>query len=213
MQRRPTSFLRYALGVIVRPGGTLRTLSGDPRGVRHGLYATLCIGVMYTVTVELLARNHSPIFAPPLLRIPEQEYYAWERYFVIPLLLLSWCSVSACVRLCARALGGQGTFEGDAAVSGMVFAVPMLVTWLPETCAGVLYSAGLLTPAEWIAISQRPGFWSVFSALYQWVWLGWQVALALIGVRAAESLSWPRAGCAALAGFACFAALMAVFIR
>lgn len=53
----------------------------------------------------------------------------------------------------------------------------------------------------------------MFADLYQWVWLAWQIILAVLSVGAVERLPPLRASAVALAGLLPFIALMVVFIR
>jgi hypothetical protein len=49
------SFWRYFGGTVVRPARTFVALQADPRQVAMGVRAMLFIGVLYTITVAMLA--------------------------------------------------------------------------------------------------------------------------------------------------------------
>ncbi|PKO24176.1 MAG: hypothetical protein CVU38_00025 [Chloroflexi bacterium HGW-Chloroflexi-1] len=51
------------------------------------------------------------------------------------------------------------------------------VTWIPETIGTVLMLTGVMTQAEWLEIIARPGFWQLFTQVYQFVALAWFLLL------------------------------------
>ena len=92
-------------------------------------------------------------------------------------MVLDWILAAGVAHLLARPLGGKGTFEATLATLGFAFTLASFVTWIPETVGTVLNLTGTVPTAEWIRVSNEPGFWYVFAQAYQWVAVGWMLVL------------------------------------
>ena len=207
------TFWSYWGGVIVRPRSTFTLLNTDPNGLKQGTRAILFMGILYSLTVAGLAAAGADISSPPWLAIPAEDYYFWQIFYALPVILLGWILASGVIQLLSRGFHGQGSFEKNLAATGFSLVVPMLVTWIPETVATILFLAGTITQKEWMETITRPGFWKTFADLYQYVAIGWMLLLTPLAIAVVQKIRWWQAILIGFLTLGIFMTLMLIFIR
>lgn len=207
------TFWWYLGGTIVKPRSTFTLLNMDPKGLQQGTWAILFMGVLYTLTVAGLAAAGADISAPAWLTIPKEDYYFWQIFFAMPVILLDWILASGFIQLLSRGFHGQGSFEKNLAATGFSLMVPMLVTWIPETVGAILFLTGTITQKEWMEAISRLGFWKVFADLYQYVAIGWMLLLTPLAIAIVQKIRWWQAILIGILTLGMFMTLMLVFIR
>ena len=90
----------------------------DPRRLGKGLRDLLLIGIAYTGAIGLLALGGVGPGMEPWLRIPAENYFAWEVAFTAPVIFLTALMAAAVMQLLARWFGGTGSFEDTVALLG-----------------------------------------------------------------------------------------------
>ena len=196
-------FFQYAVGLFLRPRKTLHELHGDSRRVGFGVGGHLLLAVVYFVAITvplMLNGSHLPEFL--VLDIPAEQYYAYERWFILPVGLAATILTSGVIRLLARLWGGQGQFEDHFALLGFGLIVVAVIIGLPDLVLGMLVAGGILAPLGWTFIGPH-------------IWLGtlWYILLILLAVKEVEGLSWAKSIVLTLAGFVVNGTVQFVFIR
>jgi hypothetical protein len=204
---------RYLWGTVVRPRHTFARLVADSASLAHGFKAVLLISALYTLTVIGLAIVKAEIMAPAWIPIPADEYYFWEIFFVMPVVLLGWILAAGVAHWLSSPFGGSGNFEGTLAVLAFAVAVPTFVTWVPETAGTILILAGAMTHGDWVEATSHPGFWQVFGLAYQLVAVAWYVFLFPIAIAQAQRLRWRQSVAVGIPTLAVFGLWMFTFIR
>jgi len=190
-------FLSHTGNLILFPRAALRNLLADPRRLAFGFCGILTLSVLYIIAISIaLARNPTTLpLVFPVLNIPTEKYYAYERLFLLPVAVASVILHSGVVRLIAKPLGGKGKFEDLIALLGFAYVLIALTMGLPDLV---------------IAVSG----WQV-TAVGPHVVIGtvWFFILSLLAVKETEDLSWGLTALAALAGFLANASVQFVFMR
>lgn len=146
-------FLRYSADLFIRPQVALHALLGDPRRMGFGLLGLVILAaVNFTGISTALALNvaHIPQFL--VLNIPSGQYYAYERFFILPVGLAGTILASGVIRLMAHEWNGQGHFEDLFALLGFSMIVVAVVMGLPDLAISVLVGVGILAPIDWTYI-------------------------------------------------------------
>jgi len=203
---------RYLKGTVIRPFKTFERLQDDPQRISKSFQAILLIGILYTLTVVMLAAGGALISAPAFLALSPENYYFWEMFFALPVVVLGWILAAGFAHLLSRGGKGRGTFEGTLAVLGFAVAVPQSVTWLTETAFAILLLLGM-KQEEFMELSAQPGFWQTFVIAYQAIAVTWMLFLVILGLRASQRLKWRRAILFGLLTTVLFMAVMIIFIR
>jgi hypothetical protein len=206
-------FWSYLGGTVVKPSSTFHRLLADPRKLVHGIGVVLLIGILYTLTVIGLALVGAKIMTPAWIAIPADKYYFWEIFFALPVCILGLILAAGLVQLMSKAFKGEGTFEGNFAVLGFALAVPMFLTWVPETVGTILFLLNVMSQKEWLEITANPGFWHVFAAAYQLVAVAWYLVLFPVAVSAAQKLRWWQGAVVGVMTVAIVGLVMFIFIR
>lgn len=76
---------------------------------------------------------------------------------------------------------------------GFALTIPSFVTWIPETLGTILMLTGIMTQEQWVSIIEQPGFWRRFAQLYQFVALGWYLALFSVAAAVVQRVRWWKA--------------------
>ena len=105
------TFVRYSANLIVHPRLTLRAMLTDPRRVAFGLMGLLALTAIYFLNISILITKDLHPTEPLVLRIPREQYYLYERCFLLPVAIGGTILSAGVIRLTARLWGGQGHFE------------------------------------------------------------------------------------------------------
>ena len=206
-------FLNYLLGTIIKPNDTFNRLVSDAKKLNQSFRAILLISVLYTLTVIGLAIIGADISTPAWMSIPADEYYFWEIFFAMPVVILGWIMAAGVAQLLSKWFGGSGTFEGTLAVLGLAVTIPMFVTWIPETIGTILIFSGVMTHTDWLEMTSNSGFWQVFGLAYQMVAIVWYASLFPVAIAQSQRLCRWRAIIVGLVTLAIFGLAMFTFIR
>ena len=195
-------FLQYSINLFLRPRVALRELLGDPRRVGFGFLGVLILAAVYFIGISIpIALNvmHIPKFL--VLDIPAEQYYSYERFFILPVGLAGTILTSGAIRLAAHGWNGEGNFEDLFALLGFGMIVIAVVMGLPDLVLGILVGTGILTPLDWEYVGPH-------------VWLGtlWYFLLIVLAVKEAERLSWGKSLLLALVGFVANGTVQFIFI-
>lgn len=196
-------FLRYSADLIIRPQVALRALLGDPRRVRFGFLGLLILAAVYFVGISVaLAMNAANVPEPLILDIPAEHYYAYERFFILPVGLAGTILTAGVIRLAARWWNGQGRFEDLFALLGFSMIEVAVVIGLPDLLIAILVGIGFLAPLGFAFVGPH-------------VWLGtlWYLLLTILAVKEVEHLAWEKSIVLALMGSAVNGVVQFVFIR
>lgn len=206
------SFWGYFGGVIIRPGRTFQALQSDPKMISSGFKAILLIGLLYSLTVAVLAAGGALITAPAVIAISAENYYFFEMFFALPVVAAGWILAAGFARLLGNVGKWSGSFEGTLAALGFAVAVPMFVTWIPETVFAALLLLGM-TQEEFMDLMAQPGFFQIFGWAYQIAAVAWMLVLIMIAVGISQKLKWWRAVLVGLLTTVLFMTVMLIFIR
>jgi hypothetical protein len=194
---------RYSIELFVRPRKIFSELGGDPQNVSFGILGHLILAVVYFIAITIpikMNASHLPEFL--VLNIPAEQYYAYERFFILPVAIVATILTSGVIRLIARLWNGQGQFEDHFALLGFSLVEVAVIVGIPDLVIGILVGNGILLPKGWTYVGPH-------------VWLGtfWYILLMLLAVKEIEGLSWPRTSLLALLGFAANGMVQFIFIR
>ena len=157
------SFGKYYFGVITRPRRTFDALMADGRRLRFGLFALTISAILYLfVYIFLTMAGGAPSVFTPFLAIPLDQYYAYNRFFVLPSIFAGWILAAGVAQLLSRPFGGKGTFEDNLSVFGYAIGIAVLASLLhdlPDTFLGAIgvldlkaYEIALNSPTIWRTI-------------------------------------------------------------
>jgi hypothetical protein len=158
-----------------------------------GFGGLLTLSAVYVVVFSVCLAKNLPPLAPPALMIPREEYFAYERFFILPVAIASTILMAGIIRLTAGYWKGKGQFEALFALLGFIHVIVAIAMGLPDLALAILGK----------------------SAIGPHVFLGtiWYFLLMLVVVRELECLSWPKTVAASSMGALANAAVQFVFTR
>lgn len=107
------SFFRYTMNPIVRPRATLRAMLEDPRRLALGFGGLLALTAVYVITLSVaIAKDLAP-HEMLILRIPAEQYYFYERLFLLPVAIDGTILAAGATRLTAKLCNGPGEVRGS----------------------------------------------------------------------------------------------------
>jgi hypothetical protein len=171
--------LQYSADLFVRPHVALRALRSDPQRVGFGFLGHLALAAIYFVGISIaLVMDVANLPQLLVINIPAEQYYSFERFFILPVALAATILTSGAIRLAARLWNGQGHFEDLFALFGFSLIVVAVVIGLPDLVIGILTGIGVLSPLGWEFIGPH-------------VWLGtlWYVLLMILAVMGRSSIA------------------------
>lgn len=183
------SFIRYFGGTIVRPFSTFESLRSDPKGFAKGLRAILIPAVLFTITSGLLAVGGALLPGPAFLPLGGENYYFYQIFFALPVLLAGWAVAAAAARLFGRWRGAAGALRGTLAALGFAFGLPALVAWTGQAVFAGLILAGM-SQEEFMDLTAGPGPARTIAFVGQAFVVAWMLLLSVAAVRAGLRIRW-----------------------
>jgi len=206
------SFWWYLAGTFWRPVCAFRALQTDPKKLAKGLKAILLIGVLHTLTVGALAAGGALVPAPAFLPISPDNYFFWEIFFALPVLILAWFLAAVIARLLGSRKGSGGQFRNGLSMLGFAFAVPQFPTWIIETAFAVLLNLGM-TQEEFMELSAQPGPWQTLVIGCQVLAVVWMLGLTILAVGISQKLKGGQAVAVGFLTTVLFLTIIIIFIR
>ena len=189
-------FLRYIVTLLIKPFSTIHEIAKDNQKIIIGLLGLSFITLIYVIAIStgLIMHNIMPDENTIFLRIPREQYYFYELFFLFPCALSGTILGSGTVRLVSMIFVGKGDFETSFALWGFIHIPVAIIMGIPDLIG------------NWISISPVWG-WHV--------WLGIIVfyICAIISVREVEKLSWIKSILIALIGYMATGSVQFIFIR
>ncbi|MEW6403523.1 MAG: YIP1 family protein [Chloroflexota bacterium] len=196
-------FLQYSVHLFVRPRVALRALLDDPKSLGFGFLGPVALAAVYFFRISIgLAMNAMHLPQSPVLKIPAEQYYAYERFFILPVGLAGIILASGVIRLLAQGWNGQGRFEDLFTLLGFGQIVVAVVMGLPDLAIGILAGVGISVPNS-----------LVFTGPHIYLGTLWCVLLTILAVKEVEHLSWGKSIVLALMGFVVNGVVQFIFIR
>jgi len=205
------SFIRYFSGTVVRPFSTLASLQSDPKGFAKGFRAIFFPAVLFTITSGLLAVGGAILPAPAVLPLGGVNYYFYQIFFALPVILAGWAVASAAARLFGRWRKGRGTLRGTLAALGFAFGLPALAAWTGQAVFAGLILAGM-SQEEFMELTAGPGPLRTIAFAGQAFVVAWMLLLSIAAVRAGLRIRWKAIPVGVLAA-AIFLAAVLVCLR
>lgn len=196
-------FLQYSVDLFVRPRLTLHALLYDPKSLWFGLLGPVSVAVVYSTGISIaLAMNAMHLPQSPVLKIPVEQYYSYERFFILPVGIAGTILTAGAIRLLAKGWNGQGHFENLFALLGFSLIVVAVVMGLPDIAINVLPGFGIPVPMNW-----------VFSGPHIYLGTLWYIFLMALSVKEIEHLSWIKTIALTLLGSLVNGMVQFIFIR
>lgn len=187
--------------MLFDPHAAAAAVSRDPVA---GWWVAISYSLAYAGTAGLLAgRGFRPVLEP-LLRIPEDRYYAWQTLFTVPVgagaMVLGWGTLA----LLSRVFGWDGDIWSLWAPFALAMVAPTAVTmWVPETLGAPFAPPG-----------DRMALWpEAVDAWRQLLGFVWCVVVAIVAVDAVTALAWWQSAIVGFAGSAVTGITMPLVLR
>jgi hypothetical protein len=154
------SFKSYYFGTLLHPRRTFDALMADPRRLRFGLLAMAINAVLYTfVYIFLTIGGGAPSTLTPLLSIPKDVYYRYDRFILAPSMFGAWILAGGVAHLLSKLFSGKGSFDDTLSAFGFAIGIPSLFSLLHDLPDSFLGAVGLLD-LKWYEVAlNSPTIW------------------------------------------------------
>ena len=196
------SYLKYTVGIIIRPVQTIRSLRRDPNRFTIGLFGVLTLGVLYAATAFLLyARGITPQ-SESLLRLPLKTHYLYQGFFNLPVTIVSWLLMGCTVYLTLPRRDVR--FEDVLAVLGLPYGILVFpLMWLPETVVAI----------GWLSLWASNPWWLTLTPIRVALGTLWVYIVCVLAIKELYQLSLIRSLLHTLAGLIVGLGTAVIFIR
>ena len=191
----------YVILPFYKPNKGIQDLISDEKKILYSSLIFLFLGVIYTFSVQLAYMKGLGASVEPILKIPENEYYYWQRFYQIPFFFITSVLTAGVFRLLSNIFKGVGSFEDHYCVYCIAQTFPMFFTmWVPETIYFVFFGQATVMP-NWFDIGRQ-----VLGVL-------WPLSIMVFGIVKIEKIKLHLAILVSIIGVIPAVSLMVVFIR
>ncbi len=166
-------------------------------------------GLAYALSSAVLAIAGSVPTAPVIAGLDVDNYYAWQIFFILPLVFAVWVLASGVL----LALGTKGCHRSDVLVkASRAWGAPLFLAWVPLAIEAAFAVLGM-GQAEWVDILSNPGVWqTLYLGIYAAAAL-WAIARFVLAARTIHKKSWQTAVMTGLAASAVAIGVFVLFVR
>lgn len=177
--------------------------------MRHAALFLGLAGLAYALASAVLAIAGSVPVAPVIAGMDVDNYYAWQIFFILPLVFAVWVLTSGVL----LALGTKGSHRSDVLVkASRAWGAPLLLAGVPMAVEAVFAALGM-GQAEWVGILSEPGVsQTLFLAFYAAAAV-WVVLRFILAARSIHKKSWAAAVSTGLAASAVAIGAYILFVR
>jgi len=166
-------------------------------------------GLAYALASAVLALAGSVPVAPVIAGMDVDNYYAWQIFFILPLVFAVWVLTSGVL----LALGTKGSHRSDVLVkASRAWGGPFLLAWAPMAVEAVFAVLGM-GQAEWVGLLSEPGAWQTLFLAFYAAAAAWVVLRFVLTARSIHKESWPAAVSTGLAASAVAVGAYVLFVR
>ncbi len=170
------SFLKYYIGVVVKPNSTLEELITDDRKLKFGFYSVLITAILYTfVYVFLIFGGGQPF--KPWLDIPLETYYRYNVFFCAPSMFLGWILAVGVIHTLSRLITSNGTFEQSLAGFGFGIGIASWTTGIHDLLTSFLGAIHVINQHDYEIALNSPTIWRTLLWIQMIAYLIWFVIL------------------------------------
>jgi len=209
------SFWYYFLGMIFFPWRAASHLLLEPRKLPKATKSILFIGILYLLATSALAVSGALPMAPAWLSISTENYYFWQIFFVVPVVVLDWILTAGLILWLSRGgkKKGSGTFEDTLATLGFALTLPLFLAWIPEAFISFLLLFAAWRQEKFVELVSQPGVWQGAALIFLIVVLFWLLILISIAVSVSQKLRWWRTMAVSILATVVFVIVLFIFIR
>lgn len=177
-------FWGYIKGTIVSPRKTFGQLVVDPKNFKYANILLISwVILIYPSTIYYMAIGMKPFF-PTFIKIPPEDYFFWELFFVTPVTFLGFLQFAGLVKWVARWQGKDVPFIGLYSVFIFLVAVPCILIWWPSDHVFVtLFALGKLTPEAYLQSHVEHGAIYIENNIVATLGFLWQLVLMQIALK------------------------------
>ena len=187
-----SSSFHYVLGTVFAPRRAFRRLTEDARPFGRGLRIVLLTGVLCGITAMALAATGAVPMAPILLPLAAENYYVWQAFLALPMLLAAWVAASLAVHILGSGRKRGGSLKKTLGAFGFAQSMPVLLLWAVESLIAVFYGLGMEQQEMVDILSIPSAAQTVFLAAIG-VALAWSFLLAVLAASVSARARWVRA--------------------
>jgi hypothetical protein len=166
-------------------------------------------GLAYAISSAVLAAAGAVPTAPVIAGMDVDNYYAWQIFFILPLVFAVWILASGVL----LALGTKGCHRSDVlAKASRAWGGPLLLAWVPLAVEAGFAVLGM-GQAEWVDILSAPGLWQTLYVGIHAAAALWAVSRFVLAARTIHKKSWPSAILTGLAASAVAIGVFMLFVR
>lgn len=159
--------IRYWMLAVSHPGAVLEVAQKDLHRVRISFYIILLFSLLYSLTALVLWQYvRTPTLEIWIPGIPPEQYYLYQMFWTLPLLVVTWLAVGGVIYLFTCLAGKEAFYEDALMIASLSIAIPYLMFWwVPETFLFPAMGAGnFLKWPELFELERKyvyPGLWQV----------------------------------------------------
>lgn len=204
----------YFFNFIGNPNKTFDQLLKDPKRIWKSMGVMMIMATLYGVAAYLISLNNMTSDLEPCLNIPNEHYYYFEAFIMIPVFFVGWLIISGLLFILSKAMHGDGLYEDILACVGYSIALPTYVTLIADAATSLLGYYHVMSAKWWseqiATFGTAPFFFLWTIMLAEVIWIIFLISLSIYKI---EHFSKFNSVLLAILCFTVYQGFLLIFIR
>ena len=161
-------------------------------------------GIGYTLAVIFAFISHHNSYGIPIvLKIPIEEYYLYESFFLLPITICTWVLLAGLTTLIAIPFKGKGSFEDTLSVLGFPFIILFVFILIPDVITDYILRKAITSNV----------YWTVINPIRLFLPTVWVVIIHYLAIREAQKMKGIKTLVTFVVAYIPYMALVMTYVR
>jgi hypothetical protein len=197
-------FISFQIGIIFHPIITFRKILRHEKRFSFGFITILLFGTGYTIGVIFAySFGHHPYGIPIVLKIPIEQYYLYEAFFLLLLTISTWILLAGLIRIISIPFKGKGSYEDTLSLLGFPFIILLLFMLIPDIINDYLFKK----------IITNNIYWNIINPIRLFIPTLWVMILHFLAIKEVQGINNFKTLIVFIIAYIPYIALVMTYIR
>lgn len=198
-------FITFQIGIVIHPIATLKEYLKHEKRLLYSFITMLLFSALYTIGVAFAYLSGSTSYGIEIiLKIPIEEYYLYESFFLLPVTLCTWILLAGLIQVISTPFKGMGSFEDTLSLAGLPFFTLITFMFIPDMIVDYLLPESIV---------KSDIFWNIINPARLFLASLWILIIHIFAVKEAQKITIIKAIIVTILSYIPYMAIVLTYIR